>query len=335
MRKSRLFGALGAIVLCAAASSAFAQTADPTDSVLGVVQAAMEGAAAGLYEKVYRWLGAFVLLQTIISGVKKLTDDGADLGSVVNLAARSVMSAGICLYLINNGPEFINSVGQMFLRDAVAQAPSVQNILASTISLCGGLIAAMALIGVVSSAIASVVGYVLMAVLAMGLYMATKFFMLQLELGMVVLLAPFNFSLLGLQQLREQGIAPFKSLLALVYRIILAGIILGAFSMIVSNAGATVKSLDYTDAANLGKAVKTVLNSLIGIPILAFFMFKSDSLAAQLASGSSGMGVSDVAGAAVAAGAAGAAIAASSSAAGSAAAKLAIFAQPPKTKELS
>lgn len=321
MRRSKQFGALCAILLLVSASSAFAQAADPTDSLLGVVQAAMQSAASDLYEKVYRWLGAFVILQFTISGVKKLTEDGTELGGALSLFFRAMMSAGVCLYLIDNGPEFINSVGQMFLRDAVALAPSVKDILAGTIGLCGGLVAAMLGIGVISTPAANLVGYLLMAVLGIGLYMATKLFMLQLELGMVVLLAPFNFTLLGLNQLREQGIAPFKSLLALIYRIILAGIILGAFSALLANAGNVVNAVGWKDAAAVGATLKNFLYSLIGLPILAFLMFKSDSIAAQLASGSSGMGVSDVAGAAVAAGAAGAAIAAGGAAAGGAASK--------------
>ena len=321
MQRSKQFGALCAILLLVSASSAFAQAADPTDSLLGVVQAAMQSAASDLYEKVYRWLGAFVILQFTISGVKKLTEDGAELGGALNLLFRSLISAGVCLWLIDNGPEFINSVGQMFLRDAVALAPSVKDILAGTIGLCGGLVAAMLGIGVISTPAANLVGYLLMVVLGIGLYMATKLFMLQLELGMVVLLAPFNFTLLGLKQLREQGIAPFKSLLALIYRIILAGIILGAFSALLANAGNVVNAVGWKDAAAVGATLKNFLYSLIGLPILAFLMFKSDSIAAQLASGSSGMGVSDVAGAAVAAGAAGAAIAAGGAAAGGAASK--------------
>ncbi len=64
------------------------------------------------------------------------------------------------------------------------------------------------------------------------MYLALKIFMLQLEAVLIATLSPMSFALLGLNTLRDQGIAPFKSLLSLAYRIVLVGVMLSAFSSV-------------------------------------------------------------------------------------------------------
>lgn len=59
----------------------------------------------------------------------------------------------------------------------------------------------------------------------------------------IIVLASFNFSLLDLKVLREQGIAPFKSLLAFIYRAIMLAVIFKAFEIIVNDAGIAIKSV--------------------------------------------------------------------------------------------
>jgi type IV secretion system protein TrbL len=153
-------------------------------------------------------------------------------------------------------------------------------------------------------------------VLAIGMFFAFKIFMLQLELGLIVMLSPLSFSFLGLNALKDQGIAPFKALISLSYRIILMTIILSAFtevSTVASNSLSGLSAGAFKDG--IGKALMTVLSALGAYMVLAFLVYKSDSIASSLAGGSTNMGTGDIAGAAAAGAAAGAAIASGGAAA--------------------
>lgn len=280
----------------------------------------MAVSAQQINQNVYKWLGAFLILQFTWTNFSQLLSGEADLQKAVGTLARSVSSGGLYVYLIQNGPGFIDAVGNQF----IGTLPDTGEIMAATLGLCGGLVVGIATVGLVSSALANLLTYVTLGLFACGAYLALKVFMMQLELGIIVMLAPFNFSLLGLKALREQGMAPFKSLLAFIYRVILLTVIFKAFGLVVSNAGAAIKdvaSMSWSDALQIGSAIKTVLYSFAAFPILAFLAFKSDSLASSLAAGSSSMGVNDVAGAAAAGAAAGAAIASGGAAAIGAAGK--------------
>ncbi|WP_316659749.1 hypothetical protein [Ralstonia condita] len=319
--RSNLIRLLVFVALAAACTAASAADAGvPTDSILSTVQDAMAVSAQQINQNVYKWLGAFLILQFTWTNVSQLLSGEADVQKAVGTLARSVSSGGLYVYLIQNGPGFIDAVGNQF----IGTLPDTGEIMAATLGLCGGLVVGIATVGIVSSALANLLTYVTLGLFACGAYLALKVFMMQLELGIIVMLAPFNFSLLGLKALREQGMAPFKSLLAFIYRVILLTVIFKAFGLVVSNAGAAIKdvaSMSWSDALQIGSAIKTVLYSVAAFPILAFLAFKSDSLASSLASGSSSMGVNDVAGAAAAGAAAGAAIASGGAAAIGAAGK--------------
>lgn len=315
---SRLLVFVALVAACASVSAADGSV--PTDSILSTVQVAMSASAQDINQNVYKWLGAFLILQFTWTNVSQLLSGEADLQKAVGTLARSVSSGGFYVYLIQNGPGFIDAVGHQF----IGNLPDTGEIMSATLGLCGGLVVGIATIGIVSTALANLLAYVTLGLFACGAYLALKVFMMQLELGIIVMLAPFNFSLLGLKALREQGMAPFKSLLAFIYRAILLYVIFKAFEIIVNDAGVAIKTvagISWKDALQIGSAVKTVLYSVASFPILAFLAFKSDSLASSLASGSSSMGVNDVAGAAAAGAAAGAAIASGGAAAIGAAGK--------------
>jgi len=140
------------------------------------------------------------------------------------------------------------------------------------------------------------------------MFMAIKILMISLELALVVMLSPLSFSLLGLNALKDQGIAPFKSLISLAYRIILLGILCTAFTEVVATAGDQLSSIEWTNPTQWGDGLKIILSILCAYPVIAYFVYKSDSIAATLASGSTNMGTADVASAAAAGAAAGAAV---------------------------
>jgi type IV secretion system protein TrbL len=153
--------------------------------------------------------------------------------------------------------------------------------------------------------------YVALAVLAVGMYFAFKIFMLQLELGLIAMLSPLSFSFLGLNTLKDQGIAPFKGLLSLAYRVILLTVILAAFNQVSDIVSGKLSEItvDTFKSSGIGEVADIMLSALASYMLLAYLTFKSDAIAATLANGSTSMGAGDVAQAAAAGAAVGAAVA--------------------------
>lgn len=82
--------------------------------VLGSIQQAMLPSFAKLSTQAISWLVSFASLQFVITNYKLLFSDG-DLQSAVGKVVGAVTWVGFCLYVIENGPQFILSVGdQMF-----------------------------------------------------------------------------------------------------------------------------------------------------------------------------------------------------------------------------
>ncbi|MDP2267598.1 MAG: hypothetical protein Q8K46_00370, partial [Deltaproteobacteria bacterium] len=159
---------------------------------------------------------------------------------------------------------------------------------------------------------------VLVTLFSVGMYMAIKVFMITLELGLIVMLAPLSFSFLGMNALKDQGIAPFKALISLAYRIILMGIIYSAFSKVSSVSAEYLHDIVWYNPLKWPYAINVIMSMLCAFPMIAFLLYKSDSIASSLASGGTSMGGGDVAAAAAAGAAAGAAVGSGSAAVGNA-----------------
>lgn len=264
------------------------------------------------------WLGAFASLQLFMTGYG-LLKSGSDIEAVIGKVAGGFAWVAVCIYIINVGPAFIAGVGDSLFGVLGISLPSADSVMASTF----GWAATIGVLAIPAGAVNNVAGTILvdlmLIVLAVGMFVAFKIFMLHLELGLVVMLSPLSFSLLGLNALKDQGIAPFKSLLSLAYRIILLTIILSAFETVGNTAKASITGIDLTDVGITGSGVGDIFRSIMGALgaylVLAFLVWKSDSIAASLAGGSTSMGTGDIAGAAAAGAAAGAAIMAAGGAA--------------------
>lgn len=299
------------------------------DSVLGLINLAMTPAINKLTSRAITWLGVFATLQFFITNYNLLKTDG-DLQSVVAKLAGAIAWVGICIYVINNGPQFIGAVGGQMFSLLGLELPSPGIIIAHTIGAVASLaVVAITLggVGIVGSTTAGMLlVYILLFILAVGMYFAFKIFMLQLELGLVAMLSPLSFSFLGLNTLRDQGIAPFKALLSLIYRILLLTVILSAFGNVSDIVKDNVKTLHDMSAAQIGTSFATIAETLLSAigayVLLAYLTFKSDSIAAMLASGSTSMGTGDVAQAAAAGAAVGAAVATGGASAAGAAGKV-------------
>ncbi|WP_394475151.1 hypothetical protein [Ralstonia mannitolilytica] len=303
-----------AVLLFAATQVAMAQAqALGADDVLGIIKQAMAPAINKLTSQAISWLGVFATLQFFITNYNLLKTDG-DIQSVVAKMFAAVGWVGVVLYIINHGPQFIQAVGDQMFGVVGLDLPSPGNIIGKTIGVTATL-AALALgvgsIPFVGGTAGQLLLYVALGVLAIGMYFAFKIFMLQLELGLIAMLSPLSFSFLGLNTLKDQGIAPFKALLSLTYRIILMTVILAGFnevSDIVSNTLSGI-NVDIFKGSGVGEVTNVILLGLGAYMLLGYLTFKSDAIAATLAGGSTSMGAGDVAQAAAAGAAVGAAVA--------------------------
>lgn len=285
----------------------------PDISIVKSVTTAIDAAAGNLImPKAIAWLASLMAIQFVITNIG-LLKNGADLEAIMGKLCGSLLWFGFCFYLIDNGPDYINSVGINILNTFAPNLPGPGSIITSTLALCSTLLAAIAVtgtsvVGTGNSSIANVLIIVMLTVFSVGLFMALKILLLSLELALVVMLSPLSFALLGLNALKDQGIAPFKSLISLAYRIILMGILCAAFTQIVDSAGNQLSSIEWSSPSDWGNIFTIVLTNVCAFPIIAYFVYKSDSIAAALASGSTNMGTADVASAAAAGAAAGAAV---------------------------
>lgn len=148
-------------------------------------------------------------------------------------------------------------------------------------------------------------------------YIAVKVFMVKLDAAVVIALSPLSFALSGLDALREQGMAPFKNLITIIYRIFILAAIVSAMK-VVSDSLSTV----LTNATNGGTEVwAPIWAAIFGYFILLYMAHKSDGIAAGLSSGSSMFSSGDMASSIATGVAAGMAVATGGAAMAGAAAK--------------
>lgn len=303
-----------AVLLFGFAQIALAQSqAIGVDSVLGMIKQSMAPAINKLTAQAISWLGVFATLQFFITNYSSLKSDG-DIQSVVAKLFGAVAWVGVCLYIINNGPQFIQAVGDQMMGLLGVDLPSPGSVIAKTIGVSGSLSVLALGVGAipfVGNTAGMLIVYIALFVLAVGLFFAFKIFMLQLELGLIAMLSPLSFSFLGLNTLKDQGIAPFKALLSLAYRVILLTVILSGFNQISDIVSNTLSNIGVENFKQdgIGGVSDVMLSALGSFLLLAYLTFKSDAIAATLASGSTSMGTGDVAQAAAAGAALGAAVA--------------------------
>lgn len=300
----------------------------PDLSILNLLTASMSAKADNLMTFSLTTLASLIGLQFLLTNIGHLKS-GSDIEAIFAKLIGSVLWFGFCIYVVNHGSQYMDSIGTEALNKWAPHMGHVGATIAATVAgftllLTAGIALGTTILGTGDPLIGQLLLGLAFSVLAVGLFMALKIFMLQIELGLVVLLAPLSFSLLGLNALKDQGIAPFKSLLSLIYRIVLVGIIYSAFSEVTTSLtkfeifksldGLSTGSAILNAASNLGSAFSTIGTVLTTYVFLFYLLWKSDSIAASLAGGTTSMGTGDLAGAAAAGAAAGAAVAAAGSA---------------------
>lgn len=302
-----------------------ADPATPDISIINTVNEAIKLASTSIMPLALQWLGGFMALQFVITNYTLLKSDG-DMAAMFAKLLGILLWFMFCIFVIQNGAGFIDSVGNGILTKFASDLPSPGSVIAATLSICSAILIGIAatgtsIAGIGNSSVAMVLVYILFFIFAVGSFMAIKLIMLQIELGLVVMMAPLSFSFLGLNALRDQGIAPFKSLISLIYRIVLLGIVFTAFSKVIETTGVQLDAYSWKNPLDWGSKIQLIFAMLFAYPICAYLVWKSDSIASSLASGSTNMGTGDVASAAAAGAALGAAAGAGGSSVGDAAAK--------------
>lgn len=319
------------IVLCLLSFSFFLSPAVAGDTVVAISPAStMDSVHNAIIETVGKtvstlqtkaifWLAIFVSLQFTITQFG-LLKSGADIEAVLGKFLGSVLWFSFCLYAVENGSKFIQDVGNGFFDlgggifgvSAFDAAHVMQNGVEIAANLISTIEHVAGITDVGSIIIGGAIGVFILLVMA---FVAMKIFLIKIELVLVIMLSPISFSLLGLNALKDQGIAPFKSLISLLYRIVLIGVIVSLVGPITQAANASLTSVYdsagfFSKVTGIGNGVWPALLGLgVSYFIILYLAWKSDSIASSLASGGTSLGTADVASAAAIGAAAGAAVA--------------------------
>lgn len=305
------------VILCLTSQLIFAADPTPDISIVNTVQEAIKLASTSIMPQALMWLGSLMGLQFVITNYSVIKGDG-DLATLFAKLLGTLLWFMFCFYVIQNGPDFIDSVGNGVLSKFAPNLPSPGSIITATLSICSSILIGIvatgtSIAGIGNSSIAMTLVYICFFIFAIGSFMAIKLIMLQLELGLIVMMSPLSFAFLGLNALKDQGVAPFKSLISLIYRIILLGVVFTAFSKVIDVTGAQLDQYNWANPFDWPSKIQLIFSMLFAFPVCAFLVWKSDAIAASLSSGSTNMGTGDVASAAAAGAALGAAGAAAAS----------------------
>lgn len=289
---------------------AHAATPGSMEIVNTALKTAASSAVAKLQTTAILWLSAFVGLQFLITNLG-LLKSGADLEAVFGKLMGSLLWFGFCFYVMTNGVDFIDKVSQQFFTTAGEVSGtglfSAGYILDKGVDISTKLLTAIdgvtGTLDFLPSIIAGIVGVVILATAAL---IGFKVFLIKLEVTLVIMLAPLSFAFLGLNVLKDQGIAPFKALISLAYRILLLGVIVSAMGTVGDSLLAVISQVD---TGSITAIWRPIFGALFGYVLLGYLAFRSDSIASSLASGGTSMGTGDVASAAAMGAAAGAAVA--------------------------
>jgi type IV secretion system protein TrbL len=322
-----------AMLLCAPIYAFAAGTeipVDPTASAYSYLYGATSQIANNLQSVAIKLFFALTLLQLVITGYGQVAS--GEIEASFGKYAKALVWISFVLYLMtnNHASAFIGNTLQYFLNHAIGWASgdatakfNVGGILNTGMQAMGSTAAAIAKASVPTpslekvamavlapgAAAAAALGTILYAslmtlliyIIIIGVcgYIGLKVFMVKVEAALVLAIMPLSLAFLGLNAMRDQGFAPFKHMLALVYRIVILGAIVGGL------AGVAGQMNSYANSAADPNVLEVSLLMVFGFAILAFLAHKSDSIASSLASGSASLGSGDIVGAAMSGAAAG------------------------------
>lgn len=275
----------------------------PDAVILALVKQGLTTLSGEILPMATMWLISFMFLQFFITNVN-LLKTGGDIENVFAKLIGSLMWFGVCFYAVTNGPAIIQSTGEGIISKFGANLPNASDVLILTGEVAVILGTAMLAVGALSNTAGDLFLLVLLLILFCGSFVAIKVMMITIELTIITVMAPISFAFMGLQSFREQGIAPIKSLVSLIYRIILLSVFCAAFSKTISSFVGMFKQnytgIDAIKPWNVPGMLLLFVYLILSLLIIMFLVYKSDSIAASLSNGSSSLGPADVASAAAA-----------------------------------
>lgn len=319
-RKLRNILALAGLLFCA---SSYAQDGSIPLLQQGLIDA-LNNVFTWLQGAALKWLGMFMILQFVWTHWQLILGD-SDIPKVFAKLAASLFWFGICIFIFENGADFIKNVSSEIMSKAVGATGMefdpiypihkgievASQLLESLNSAGGGILQALNIFPSIMMGLVSVV------ILATSALLAFKILMVFIETKMVIALSPLSFALLGLNAFRDQGLAPFKYIVSMAIRMFLYGAVLAAMEIFSTSIIAAFKALP---AASDPSVWPPIWAAAMGYLLMGAVALRVDSIAAMLSSGSSQMSTGDAAAVgAVAGAAAGLAAAGATKAAGVAA----------------
>jgi len=308
--------------------------AGPIDLVGAALQQSTLSVMNQLNGIAFNILYGLSMLKFIIMGYGQFKN--GEIETLINKLAFGFIWVGFVVYLMNpaanpvspglsNGGNFIQGTVDYFLNFASKLSGGTGSSFNSGDIMNVGLTASHNLIVSVATAMTSNVGNVVTAVvlpettlftalmlmlmnlliLASCAYIALKIFMVKIEVSLVICISPLSFALAGLDALREQGLAPFKNMLTIVYRIVILAAIVASMKIVSDNL---VQVLTANSNGGMTDVWTPIAAAIFGYILLGFLAHKSDGIAASLSSGSSMFGSGDVASSAAMGAAIGAAV---------------------------
>lgn len=292
----------------------------PTDLISGAMNDALKQITTTLEKAVVSIIFALALLQISITGIKQIS--GGDVEKPLVSLGMNFLWIGMALWLLATAIQPVEPGGISNLSDLLYRiqhfAMGIVSTMTGDVEFSAGAILAIGLqsYGLITLSVAKVtstnlvnalatimlpgVGFVTalmtffvsVVIMISCAYLALKVFITKIEFSILMAIAPLNIALMVFAPTRDQGWAPFKGALALVYRILILGGVVAAIG-IVAKALAT-----YVDGQAYGLIADVwtpLLSAAFAFSLLAFIAHKSDSIASSMASGSSSMTSGDLA----------------------------------------
>ena len=306
MHKAYLLRALFLLSL-AVAAPVFAQS--PTDT-LALVQDTMNEALDAFFTELesvmLRVLFLFLLVQFIWTNWHHFFED-SDVSKVMMKLFSGLFWAGICLYIFDEGADFIKGVASWILNLAANLSGStfdpiypVETGIRIATKMMQAVDKTQGILGSLNIFPALLMALIALVILAASAIIAFRILMIFIETKIVIAFSPIAFALLGLNALRDQGFTPFKYLVSMAYRALLMGAIVATMAKF----GDSIISMLSTLPASSDPSIwGPLFVAAIGFTLLAGIAWNSNAIAASLASGSSAMTSSDMGGPAAIAGA--------------------------------
>lgn len=276
---------------------ALADSATALNSVTAALNLSITDTTTKLQAVAIRWLPIFLVLQYTMTNFG-LLKSGADIEAVIGKLIAWMLWAAVCYHIMVNGSEFISKVSGGFFSTAsdiaggggTFDAADIINKSAETGSnLIIHVVDSASYVNLIPAGIFA--GLLAAAIICVGALIAFKAFLIKVEVMLVIMMAPVSFSFLGLNALKEQGIAPFKSLISLMYRLFFLAVIISAMSSVGKNLDKVIDAVDPTSFVT--GVWQGLFSAVMSFALLGYLAFKSDSMAANLASGSTNLGSGD------------------------------------------